>query len=291
MTRKKTSKKKSTKRDPERIERNKKIALGTAISIGAAGVFVGGAFGVGELDRRAAEFVVPGHAQVIINWPTNSQGKGWMPINERERIALLLSRSVQGGKALSRAPLEEAGLALMRTGWIQGTPTVTWTSEGQISLESTWRVPVAVVREGSREYLIDQDPKVLPLDYAIGESNQFFFVNADAHLPEVGEQWLGTDLQDGLELLQILTQEGLLEQIAGFDLGKDAESGTIRILTRNDGRIIWGAGPGRERPGEVPTSVKIERLNAVFNRTGLIDGGSEFIDIRGSDILFQRREG
>lgn len=291
MTRKKTTKKKSSRRDPERDQRNKRIAIASAVTLAAAAIFVGGAMGVGELDRQAASLIVPANAQATINWPINASGKNWMPINERERISLLLTRAIKGGQALSLAPLEEAGLAIMRTGWIRGTPTVRWTSDGIISIDAQWRVPVAAVRSGSREYIIDQDRTVLPLDYASGQSNQFYFINADAKLPEVGEQWVGTDLQDGIELLHRLTQEDLLEQVAGFDLGDGADSGIIQILTNNGGKIIWGAGPDRVRPGEVPTSIKIGRLKSIYNKSGLIDGGSEFIDIRGTDILFQRQEG
>jgi len=289
MARKKSSKKKSSKRDPERAARNKRIAVVSAVVLGGSAVFVGTAMGVGELDRQAAAFIVSTNPQISVDWPINQQGSIWMPIGERERIELLLSRAVQGGRALTRAPLEEAGLALVNTGWIEGTPTVRWTSDGRITIEAGWRIPAAVVRVGTREIVIDWDRHVLPLDYAIGESNQRFFINADARLPKTGEQWVGTDLQDGLVLLKELEQQGLLEQVVGFDLGDGAESGSISILTNRDAKIIWGAGPGRERPGEMPTGVKIGRLKAFYNKSGLIDGGSEFVNVSGAEIMFKRR--
>ena len=290
MARKKTTKKRSSKKDPERHDRNLRLFVSGVVVIGAIGVFAGASWGVGQLDRKAAEFVVPGNPTIEIAWPTDSQGEIWMPINERDRLDELLSRAVRGGKALSRAPLEEAGLALMRSHWIEGTPRVSWTSDGKIQIDADWRVPAAAVRVGNREFIIDWNRVVLPLDYGIAQSNQFYFLNADAQLPKTGEVWMGTDLQDGLKLLEILGKEGLLEQISGFDLGKGEHSGTIVIQTTRNASIIWGAGPGRERPGEISTSEKIGRLKAFYEDTGLIDGGFSSIDISGEQVFVKRAE-
>jgi len=291
MARKKTSKKKSAKSKSDQADRNKRIAIVSVVVVLGASAFVGGAMGVGELDRKAASFVVPTNAQVLIEWPTDAVGSIWMPITDRETIDRLLSRAVQGGRGLTQAPLKEAALALKNTGWIEGTPTARWTSDGEIEIDAIWRVPVAAVRVGQREIIIDRDRNALPLDYALGESNQLFFINVAARQPAIGEQWLGTDLQDGLALLELLEEQGLLEQVAGFDLGQDAESGTIRLITTRGTKIIWGAGPGRERPGEVPIGQKIDRLKAFYEHTGLIDGGFEYLDIRGSVMEKLRAEG
>lgn len=287
----KASPKKKSKHDPDRFDRNKRIAIVTGVILAGGLVFVGASMGIGELDRRAADLIAPGELEVLIDWPIDSSGSTWMPINERDHIERQLAHAVSGGQALSQAPLKEAGITLMNTGWVEGTPTISWTSDGQIRVGARWRVPIAAVRVGDREIIIDRDRHALPLDYPIGESNLLFFSNVDARQPAIGEQWVGTDLQDGLGLLDRLAQEDLLEQIAGFDLGDGAESGTIKIMTVRGARIIWGAGPGRERPGEQPTSVKIDRLKALFDRTGLIDAGAALIDIRPADILLQRRGG
>jgi hypothetical protein len=284
MARKKTTKK-SSKRDPERNLRNKRVAVSVSLLVGAAGIFVGASMGIGQLEQRAAAFVVDGDPQVQVEWPKTISGEIWMPINERDRINQLLNRSVKGTKALSQTPLIESGRALMSTGWIEGTPRVRWTSEGVISIQAAWREPAAAVRVGNREIIIDWSRRVLPLDYASGESNLFFFTNADARIPDVAQQWPGTDLQDGLELLLLLQDEHtIISEIAGFDLGSGAQSGTLRIVTTRDARIVWGAGPGRERPGEQPASVKVDRLKILFDGSGLVDQGV-VLDIRGPDIL------
>ena len=291
MTRKKTTRKKGIKGNPERALRNKRIAIAGAMFLGAGAVFAGAAMGVGELDRRAAAAIVPGSPAVEIDWPSDARGAIWLPIAERDRLTESVRRAVSGGHALSGQPLREAALALAGSGWVVGTPRASWTGDGRIVLDAQWRVPAAAVRVGKREIIIDWDRTVLPVDYALGQSNQYYFTNTDAPLPDIGQPWPGTDLEDGLRLLQLLQHEGLLEQIAGFDLGNGPESGTIRIITKRDTTIIWGAGPGRERPGEQPSSVKVERLKALYNRAGLIDGGVPLIDIRGADIMVNAKDG
>ncbi len=285
---KKSTKRKSSKRDPERLERNKRIAIVTSIVVLGGVVFVGGAMGIGELDRAAARTIVPASPEVVISWDTLSDGSIWMPRQEQERLALGVARAVRGGRALSSEPLKEAVLTMQGSGWVRGTPEARWTSDGQIIIDASWRIPAAAVRVGNREFIVDWDRYVLPLDYAFDESNQLYFVNADAPLPQVGQQWEGTDLQDGIALLRELRTNNLLEQVEGFDLGRGAESGTISIITHRGTRIVWGAGPGRERPGEKTTSVKLERLRVLYERAGLIDGGAPFIDIRGDDIMVDR---
>lgn len=279
------AKKKKTKRNPERDDRNKRIAITSVVLIGAAGVFISGSLGIGKLDREAAKFVAPDELPVVIHWPMNQSGESWMPIQEREQTQLLLSRAVKGGNALSLAPLEEAGLALVNTGWINGLPSLSWNAEGQIEVNADWRVPAAAVRVGNREFIIDWDRNVLPLDYAIGESLQFYFINADAKLPAIGKQWVGMDLEDGIELLHLLAKHDLLEQIEGCDLGSAETSGIFEIITNSKSRIIWGAGPGKERPGEKAASVKIDRLKAFEQETSRIDGRFRFVNISGDDIM------
>jgi len=289
MAKKKSTKRKSTKRDPETAERNKKIAIWGSSVLLAGTVFVGGAMGVGELDRAAADAIVSGTPEVQVNWPTLSDGTVWMPHQEQQNIYQSISRSIVGGSALSNAPLREAVLTLQATGWVEGVPEARWTSDGFIVLDAHWRIPGAVVRVGQREVLIDWDRHVLPLDYATGQSNQRYFTNVDAPLPRVGEQWAGTDLNDGIELLRELRKHDLLEQVDGFDLGIGRTSGTITIITTRGTRIVWGAGPGRERPGEQVSSVKIQFLKEIYNRAGLLDGGVGELDIRGDEILIKRQ--
>ena len=285
MAKKKSTRGKSKSRDPERSIRNKRLAIGSLLIAATGLVLTGSAMGLGYLDRTAAELIVPTNPEVIVHWATLPDGSVWLPLQDQEHLYKSIARSVQGGKALSQEPLKEASITLSRSGWVNGIPVARWNAKGQIEIDADWRSPAAAVRVGQREIVIDWNRMVLPPDYAIGESNQFYFLNPDGPMPRVGEQWTGTNLHDGINLLRELRRAGISEQIAGFDLGRGEDSGNIKIITTRATTIVWGAGPGRERPGEKPTQVKINRLRALYERAGLIDGGTPYIDIRGADIM------
>ncbi len=284
-------KRKSSKRNPEITERNKRIAIGAAIVIGGASAFVGTAMGVSELDERSAAVIASGDPVVEIVFPLNDAGESWMPIDEREWLNDAVKRAVIGTKALSVQPLELVGQQIIKSGWANGQPDVRWTADGRIVVTVDWRQPAAVVRVGPREIVIDWDAHVLRLEYPTGKSNQFYFVNASGSKPKVGRVWQGDDLRDGLALYRLLFEYGLLGQVEGIDLGEGAENGTLSIRTNRGAKIVWGGGPGHTRPGEQPTSIKADRLKALLEKTGRIDGNVELLDVRGDDITLMRGEG
>jgi hypothetical protein len=200
-----------------------------------------------------------------------------------------MTRAAQGGRALSAEPLAEIGRALVGTGWFEGTPTVRWTHDGQILAEGRFRAPAAAVRTGVREHLIDYDGRLLPLDYPAGGSNQIFLLNASQPMPGVGGVWAGQDVVAALDLVVLLQEEGLLEQVAGIDLGEGRQSGSLAIITDRGARVVWGGGPRHLRPAEQPTSVKLARLRTLLDRTGRIDASVDLVDLRPQQPLIERR--
>jgi len=286
------SAKKKTKKtpDPELAERRRRVALGAATILGLAGVLVASGVGVRTIDRRAASMIVGADPAFEIVWPTDRGGDVWLPTSEQHRLDDLVRDAISGGRALSAAPLEHASRALMDSGWFEGFPEARWTERGVITLRGQWRVPAAAVLEDGREILIDWDARVLPISYRAGASNQFVITNAALPSPSVGGAWDEPEIRDALRLRELLAREGLLSQVEGVDLGSGPEHGVLTILTNGDARIIWGGGPGRERPAEMPTGVKVERLRELQRTTGRIDASVRLVDIRGQHILMQRRE-
>lgn len=287
---KKTKVKKKTKapKDPLLTARHKRFAIGLLVAFGGIGTFVGASAGLRLLNERAVSRLTPGSPVVTVAWPRDSAGKVWMPNAERERLATMMVHAAEGGRALSREPLEDIGAVLSSTGWFEGTPTVRWTHDATIQARGRWRTPVAVVRLGEMEYLIDHDAQVLPLNYPAGQSNQIYLVNPSQPLPGEGKQWEGEDIRSALDLMLLLQKEDLLGQVAGFDLGEGREAGRLSIITDRDSRVIWGGGPQHTRPGEQPTNVKLTRIKTLLKRTGRIDGAVDRIDLRGPQILLER---
>ncbi len=275
-------------RDPDRSVRNRRIALAALIGLGAAASFVGAAAGLDAVERRAVEHLAPGDPVVAIAWPRDARGEVWLPLHERERLASLMTAAARGGRPLSREPLAEVGRVLHESGWFEGVPEVRWTHDAQIHAEGRWRAPAAAVRLGVREYLIDYDARVLPLDYPAGGSNQIFLLNPNQPLPRLGEAWSGEDVRAALDLVLLLQNERLLGQVAGVDLGQGRQSGVLSIITDRGARVVWGGGPHHLRPAEQPTSVKLARLRGLLERTGRLDASVDLVDLRPQQPLIER---
>ncbi len=282
---------KKKKKDPEAAARNKRIAITTAVILGAAGVFVSAGMGIKAIDDRAAQHITSTDPVIQINWGTDTSGHIWMPISERDRIERLVQSSVSNTKALKWQPLHNASKALASTGWVNSAPEARWTDEGTIIIEADWRIPAAVVRRGDRDYLIDFHANVLPLDYPHDQSNQFVLHNPALPHPGTGNNWDEPEIRDALNLLVELQKHNLHQQVVGIDLGKNRDHGILQLLTDNSARVVFGGGPGRSRPAEMPTSLKIERLISVLNSTGRIDAGAMILDVRGAELSMQRHEG
>jgi len=298
MARKAKTRSKSRKKsgaDPERSERNRRLAIVAAIGAAGIATFVGSAIGLEAINERAVRHLAPDAPAdrqtptVNVAWPTDGAGDVWMPLIERERLSTIIANAARGGRALSPEPLALIGTALAETGWFEGTPTLRWTYDGQIDVTGQWRAPAAAVRIGPREHLIDFNACLLPLDYPSGQSNQIFLLHPGRTRPVPGQTWEGEGLRASLDLILMLQREELLGQVAGIDLGEGSEAGMLAIISDRGARVVWGGGPDHLRPGEQPTSVKLNRLRTLLDRTGRVDGGVASIDLRGSQILFDRR--
>lgn len=275
-------------RDPERSARNKRFMIAFLLGVGGIASFVGASAGLDAVNRRAIEELTPGDPRVEMVWHRGADGRVWLPLAEQERITSLTAQAASGGRALSVEPLAEVGRAMAGTGWFSGTPSVRWTPDGRIHAEGTWRVPAAAVRIGAREHLIDFDARVLPLEYPSGESNQIFLINQSQPIAARGEKWEGEDLRAALDLIVLLQNERLLEQVAGIDLGRGRDSGVLSIITDRGARVVWGGGPRHLRPAEQPTSIKLDRVRTLLQRTGRVDAGVDLVDLRFQQPLIQR---
>ncbi len=294
MARRAKTKKKPRKADPARSERNRRIAVGAAICAAGIATFVGSAIGLEAINQRAVGVLAPGEPgdraapTVNVDWPTDAGGQIWMPLTERERLSTIIANAARGGRALSPEPLALIGQSMGDTGWFDGVPTARWTHDGRIELTGQWRAPAAAVRIGPREHLIDFDATLLPLDYPSGQSNQIFLLNPSRQRAVPGLVWEGEGIRAALDLILLFQRESLLGQVAGIDLGEGPRAGVLAVISDRGARVVWGGGPDHLRPGEQPTSVKLNRLRTLLDRTGRIDGGVSKIDLRGQQILLER---
>jgi hypothetical protein len=301
----KAAKKKTKAKSPSRLAgvmegpAGKRVALGV-LAVGVVAVLGGaGVVGVRELDRRAEKILAERIVGVDVAWPALAGadvGTTWMPPGEQTRLLAICRDAMAGGSPLGVEPLREIGRAMATTGWFRSTPRVERTGDGRLLVTGEWRRPAAVVRmgggAGERERLVAWDSVPLPLEYAAGESGVRYLLNPKvASVPPVGRAaehlaWPSDDVRQGLRLLSLLDDDPqVFAQVAGIDLNR---GGAMVIITDRNARIRWGAGPDVFKPGEERTEIKLERLRALFERSGRIDGGVRLIEIDGPQVLLER---
>lgn len=172
---------------------------------------------------------------------------------------------------------------LTAVGWIGRLNFVRRTGDGRFEVSAQYRVPVAMVRQGSEFLLTDAEGTRLPGTY-FSDPSWKVIDGVLAGAPVAGERWAGDDLTAGLRLITALAQEPFAEQITGVTVanhGGRVAAGRCHIeLTtdREGGRIRWGSAPGHEvEENSVPQKLGILRAN--YRTTGRADAGRPIIDI------------
>jgi hypothetical protein len=249
---------------------------------------VGMTFGVGAVRDLAAQEMAPqGPLAVSIAWPRlPGTNESWLPARDQEELLLVAERAAGSGDALSVAPLRAVSEALGRTGWFVAPPAVRVVEPGRLAVTGEWRQPAAVVRWRDRDHLISTRGMPMPPVYMPGGSNRPVIFGCRYGPEPVGldasryeQLWPGRDVAVGLELLGVLARAGLLEQVAGVDVGPHASGGALEIVTAHGTRVVWGSPPDEWKPGEPGVEERLSRLRGLLARTGRIDGGQRRIEI------------
>jgi hypothetical protein len=172
---------------------------------------------------------------------------------------------------------------LAEIGWVAEVHYVRRTPAAEFVISCQYRVPVALVQQGTDFYLVDEAGVRLPGVYRYDPA--WPLVQGVAlPAPDAGFRWPGPDLQAGLKLIEILRRERFAEQITAvlvdnFAGREDRRRAHLELSTdRAGGRIRWGSAPGAEI--EENTIVqKLALLRGNFERTGRADGGHAVIDV------------
>ena len=277
------------------------MVVGAAV-LGGLLLVGGGWVGLGRLDAMAVRVATPAASRVVFAWPSIEGGAGgatWMPASEQARLEEMAGDACAGGSALDSAPLREVSRVLEGTGWFAQAPRSERLGDGSVRVSGRWRVPAAVVRVGDRERLVSWDGYALPLIYAAGRSGVRFLLQPTADGPSgPGKPWGGKDVGEGLALLGLLDAsrksfrspeafDAFMAQVHGIDLQRGR---SLEIVTDRGTRVVWGAAPGAFQPGEQTAEVKLDRLRALFEKTGRIDGGMPRTEIHGTYVLHERPE-
>jgi hypothetical protein len=250
------------------------------------------AWGVPKLRARvdARALATAGSTAVdFVNAPVWFDGKRRAEVSERVAMA------VGDGSVLDPNRLAKARAALQTTGWFHSIEQVRLADEGGFLVEATFVRPFAVIRHGEFDYLVDESARLLPMQWTAGhrpaEPHYIAVVGtAEPNRGDYGSPWPGGDVAAALELARLLIGKPWYAEIAAIDLSQYAQDQTLALVTRNNGRLLWGRAPSDRSVAEVTPDAKIRTLDYLYATQRRIDsGGGRSIDLRG-DLVTVRAD-
>jgi hypothetical protein len=291
--RKKTSKKVSTRRLPERESIARWATIGATVVV-VGGTALGLTFGVSWLESRAAAQLAGADAGAEFHWDERAP---WLPESVRaDLLARVAASQRRDPDPFSKRVLGAIGANLETTGWFDRIDEVRRRPGGRIEIDGKWRVPAAVVRHRDatgreRDMLVSSEGALLNLAFDPGVSTlpvisgPQYNPPVDAYGdPAYGTSW-GPDVEAGVALAILLRGQPYAGQVGGVDVSEFITFGRLVIMTSFGTRVRWGGAPDVFNPGEVETESKIARLAMLYDRYGRIDGGEAYIEIQGPKVV------
>ena len=182
--------------------------------------------------------------------------------------------------------LRAAQQGLMKTGWFSQPVRVTRMQSGLVEVQGQWRVPFGAVRVNGQDHIVTRKAELLSPQYHPDQSRLKVVIGANLSPPELGEPWIGGDVQAGLALLDYLRPMPGYEQVYAVDVSEYQTNKTLTILTPWQTRITWGGHPHEFNPGQAPSDTKRRRLADVMSKFGRLDAGRAQLDVRTEDGVY-----
>ncbi len=259
--------------------------VGMSVAV-AAGLATGLLVGAPRLQARLADRAAATAPRIEFGWPTGTSGDTWLPREVRDVMLASAHQELERHPdPFSAAALKGVADAAGRSGWIEFVKTVERQRNGSIRVEAVWRVPTAVVRREGSDYLVGQRGEILPMVYPRDGSPLKALVGAareprlEGGRPAVGLVWPGADVQAGLELLALISSRPWADQVAAIDVGEYLSRKELVLITRWNGKVVWGGAPSDTIPGQLSTAAKLGRIDALHQRHSRIDVSKRLVDV------------
>ncbi len=319
-----TKRKKANEREPmmERLVERRGVRTAGLVLLGLVtlGLLGGAGYGVWSVDAKARSVLGTKLQRVEIIWPMRtSRGDHAHVLSSLVRDELQSQvEAIVNHEAdpFSSQTLAMAGEWLTMSGWFDGVPMVARVDSETIRIEGAWRRPVALVRHGhgddARDYLIDEQLRLLPKVYAVGERTESgsgggsvgdggggryltgATYNPAGNAPwqlDFTTPWPDQSLAAGLELLNLLMRQPFAGQVAGVDVRDYFVEHRLEIITDRGTRVVWGGPVGEFIPGEADTQQKLTHLLQFFNDPTFgrrIDAGLERLEVFDRQVVIDR---
>lgn len=249
-------------------------------------------------DGGAAVVTTAHKDEVAIEPPKQS----WLPQQFQDEVTALIQANLgQDPAVFSKDPLVSVGIALERSGWFDGVPTVARSAENTIRVSGNWRVPVATIAYKPTQHdadevdqLISSTGHPMPVTYRPGTSGLPRIVGLGSRpvMQTDGQidfcsRWTSAGspeneaLDAALELLRTTSEQPWAGQVGGIDVRDYLTSKSLTILTKDESRVVFGGRPSQPLLGETSTKSKLARIGEIYRRFKTIDAKRAAIDISG----------
>jgi hypothetical protein len=275
--------KKKAKRTPRRPwlpPAARRLAIMLVVVTGATfALAAGGAFGVTLLDRHVDGLILAESPPPTVHFADLPPQLASLAGPDLENAL----GDVREQPWLEDGLCEQIGQRVQATGWLAALRYVRRLPGARFEVKAAYRLPAALVQQGSDFALVDWDAVRLPGDYVYHPT--WKLIQGVATIaPAAGQSWKADDLRSGLDLWQVLRDEPYADQLTAVLVDnyagrKNPRAPHIELATdRPGGRIYWGSAPGREVE-ENAVVQKLTILRENFRRTGRADAGYLAIDI------------
>lgn len=235
------------------------------------GIATGLALLAARVEARSRQSLQTIPVKFEFDWPRGVENESWLPEAFRADLRHLASLHMGENDPLGAEPLSRLGEALDASGWFDTCPVVQREAGGVIHITGSWRVPVAAVRVLGNDLPVSRVGRIMPIPYEVGQSDMpvvFGMQGLPPMNPDGGlnfrARWEAADLEAGLELLDLLRDRPYAARITGVDVSEFSRSRCLTLLVDSGAQIRWGGRIGTFNPAEVPTAMKIERLDRLF---------------------------
>jgi hypothetical protein len=255
--------------------------------------------GLGGSPNGSAAVVTAAHKDEVAIEPPRQT---WLPQQFQDEVTALIQANLgQDPAVFSKDPLVSVGIALERSGWFDGVPTVSRSAENTIGVSGNWRVPVATIAYKPTEHdadevdqLISSTGHPMPVTYRPGTSGLPRIVGLGTRpvmqtdgAIDFCSRWTSEKsvqneaLDAALELLRTVSEQPWAGQVGGIDVREYAMNKSLTILTKDESRVVFGGRPSKPLLGETSTKSKLARINEIYRRFKTIDAKRAAIDISG----------
>lgn len=189
--------------------------------------------------------------------------------------------------------------------WVARVERVVKQPPGGLEISLVYRRPVLMVEIPGGLYAVDAHGVLLPSqDFTTEDVPRYPRLSGVAHATEslVGTPWRDPFVASGAKLAEQLVDDwstlGLyrlaplpIDPLAGPSGGPVVAE--FELQTRAGSRILWGAAPGAEHPGEPRADAKRARLKRLAAESGSLDRAAAAgpIDLRIPDTVAERAGG